>query len=220
MKYTILFLFFINLAIFSEKEELKGSWFSKQTKFSNGQENFTIYFQKSWNKNKFILSKISYNQEKKWEETRISGIVLTKSENLFELKPESCSVYATKKLGSRWILFRSVDCEHLVLELSLKENYLELIKNPIGLKENLILEQIKNLNSDFIQAIIIQTDVEAIAWSLEIRKLRKNAEAYYNSTKLDITEKVDSTIKLKYNENLRLNDLIQINNKDNTSLFD
>ena len=220
MKYIILFFLFTTLSIFSEAEVLKGSWFSKQNKFMNGHENFTIYFQKSWNKNKFILAKISFNQEKKWEETRISGIVEVKSENSFELKPESCLVYATKKLGARWILFRSVDCEHLSLSLSLKENHLELFNNPIGLKENLILEQIKNSNLENIQAIIIKIDGETIGWGLEIRKLKKNAEVTFNSTKLDILEKVDSTLKVKYNEDLRLNDIIQIYNKDSSSLFD
>ncbi len=217
MKVFYFFLFFINL--YANEFLNSGSWFSEKEVFQNGFSYQSLYLKKSINDEKFILSIINFNQIKLWEETRINGKIQKISDEDYILKPEICSVYASKKLGQRWTLFRSVDCDHIALKLQKKGN--EFILESIFDKEIKLLfsRPISNKN-DTIFAKIIFLDSEFYGWSVEARKLRKKSKAVFLKNELEILESVDSTIKLKYSDKIKLDSIFEIENGKPPSIFD
>jgi hypothetical protein len=216
-----LFFFLICLSTYADNFLDSGSWFTAEEKFRNGFEFQSLYLKKSYSKNKFILSKISYNKIKLWEETRINGVIEKLGED-YILKAENTSVFASKKLGSRWILFRSVDSDHLKQKLILKNNSVELESffDP-GKIDPFYSEYPKNQNLVYTKLIHEDEDFYFV-WGIEIRRLKKSAKIIFDKKKIGFDEIVDSTAKIKKATDLFLKrgDILPVENSTSSDLFD
>lgn len=215
------FFFLISLSTFADNFLDSGSWFANEEKFRNGFEFQSLYLKKSYAKNKFILSKISFNKIKLWEETRINGVIEKFGEE-YVLKAENTSVYASKKLGSRWILFRSVDSDHLKQKLVLKNNSIELESffDP-GKTDRFYSENSKNPNLIYTK-LIYEDEEFYFVWGIEIRRLKKSSHIISDKKKIRFEEIVDSTAKIKKASNLfwKRGDILEVENSASSDLFD
>lgn len=214
------FYFFLILVQLNANEFLNsGTWFSDKEIFPNGFSHQSLYLKKTINEDKFILSILSYNQVKFWEETRINGKISKLNEDEYLLHPEICSVYATKRLGLRWVLFRSVDCDHHKLKLE-KKGEIFVLDSIFSKEAKHQFNKPISKNKDLIFAKIIFYENDFYAWGIEARKLRKNSKAYFGKEELEILETVDSTLKIKFSEKLKLDSIIEIENGKPPSIFD
>ena len=213
----IIFLLFINTSLlYSEKNgDLLGDWFSNIEKLETGYNFHNIYFWKTQDqKIKFQLSKISFNQYKKWEEVRYSGIVSVSNDSKVILSVESCKEYVTKKLTKRWTLFRHYDCEHIRFNIQfINENEMNITPN-MNLESFIILNTNKLEVKDKVSVVIINTTKEySWAWGHQLyRRLNKNAKANYPSNnKIELLDIIESTVKIKNDPTLKIGDLIIFN---------
>lgn len=174
-----------------EAPEIRGNWFSKLHPLETG---FYVH-QLNLAKDKFYFSRLSYNQYKKWEETRFTGFV-EKTKNGYTLKSKMCAVYSCRKLGDRWALIRVFDCDYVRFSLT-KKSYDKLKIFP---DSNLYTEEYfkrwEEHRTDTYQSIVIQTDgYKFTSWGPNVYKIRKNANAFI------IKSKSGEKIKVKVVEN-------------------
>lgn len=217
MRFLLFFL--ILQSIYANDFLNSGTWFSEKEIFPKGFSHQSLYLKKSINEDKFILSILSFNETKFWEEIRVNGKILQVNVNEYTLKPEICSTYATKKLGLRWVLLKSVDCDHLELKLFKKEN--EFVLDSIFAQtEKLNFQRPKATRKETIYVKVVSIDSEIHAWGIEARKLRKNSKAILQKEEILLTEKVDSTIKLDFSEKIKLDSILEIENGKEPSIFD
>ena len=211
--FLILFSGFFNL--FAKDNFFSGNWISDKSSFRNGYE----FLQLSIQEEKFIFAKLSFNEERSWEETRVLG-VWEEREGVYHFKPEMCTVHATKKLGLRWILIQGFDCDHLNFQITKNEQ--EIIISPsIGILDSVRLKKGKSINLDAIDAIVVAKEKNTLhAWSLLMRYVKKGSKATLNGKELSIIETVDSTGSFKTNEPFQIGDKILISNQKETGLFD
>lgn len=219
MIYKILFFIFV-LQVSANDVLDSGSWFTKEEIFPEGFEYNSIYFQTGFSKNQFILSKLSYNNTKFWEESRMTGKIVKISGNEYLLNGEICSVYASKELGKRWVLFRSVDCDHHKFVMKLENNQLIIQENYFSKNDVLVFNQLKNNSGNKIQVISFLYNQTSYLWGIEIRKLRKNAKLIYNNKSIELDEIVDSTARIKKPFTLNKNEILLLENPKTESFFD
>lgn len=189
--------------------------FSSKIEFRNGFEIFQLLKRDK----KFTLAKLSYNNEKKWEETRILGFIEEIGHAKYKLKSEFCSVYATQKLGQRWVLVQGFDCDHM--ELQLTENGRSITISPsIGILDNLLLNLTKTKLENTICGIVLSEENGVFqVWSLEMRYVKKGASATVNGKPIQILETVDSTGTFSSKELVYIGDIVSIKNRT-VDLFD
>lgn len=211
---VIIFFFFGNL--YSSDFSNFRNWFSEKKVFRNGYE----FLQISIHDKKFTVAKLSFNEERKWEETRVIGVVEENESGELSLQPEMCTVYATKKLGLRWILIQGFDCDHFKMHLTKTERGL-IISPSIGISESEVLKQeIKN-TENVISAIIISKEENIFqAWALGMRYIKTGSFATINGKPITIIETVDSTGTFKSKEQLEIGDIIQIKNRSQSNFFE
>jgi hypothetical protein len=208
IKKIITIFFLLYESLFSSDSINSEIWFSKKIDFRNGFEYLQIAIQEK----KIILAKLSYNEEKKWEETRIVGLVKELGQGRLLLKPEMCMVYATKKLGLRWILIQGFDCEHLELQITKKEREM-FISHSIGITETVTLTKEDDKSKNTTYAIIVSKEEKNLqAWSLGLRYIKKGATALHKGEAITILETVDSTGSFESNRFFRVGDIIHIQN--------
>lgn len=213
---TLSLIFFLILhTLISAESFTSGIWFSEKKEFRNGYE----FLQLSVQDRKFIFAKLSYNEERKWEETKVVGVIENKNE-ILQFKPEMCTVFSAKQLGDRWILIQGFDCDHLQLKLTKNEQ--EIIISPsIGITESVALKQVKQHSENTIGAIVVSEDKKIFhAWSLGMRYVKKGASVLINGKPVILLESVDSTGKFSSNEPIRKGEIISINNPKSSDLFD
>lgn len=192
-----------------------GVWISDRQKFRNGFENLQLLVEE----NKFILSKLSFNEERKWEEIRMLGVVSKNEKGEVNLHPEMCSVYSTKTLGARWILIQGFDCDHYEIQVTKNGQGIQ-ISPSIGIENTTLLNESKSPNKNKFQARVISIENETIhAWSLKMRYVKKNAIATINGKKITIIETVDSTGTFVSKEPVKIGDWISIESRE-SSIFD
>jgi hypothetical protein len=214
-RLILLFLFTAFFNIFAKENSFTGTWVSEKNTFRNGYE----FLQLSIQNEKFILAKLSYNQERNWEETRVLGI-WEEIQGVYHLIPEMCTVYATKKLGLRWILIQGFDCDHLKIQITKNEQQI-VISPSIGILDSIQLTKEKKVSSDAIDAIVVSKENNTLhAWSLLMRYIRKGSKATLNGKEIAILETVDSTGSFKTNEPFQIGDRILISNRKESGLFD
>ena len=217
MLFRIVFLFlfssFTNLI--GKENSFSGNWISDKSSFRNGYE----FMQFSVQEQKFILARLSFNEERSWEETRVLG-VWEEKEGVYRLIPEMCMVHATKKLGLRWILIQGFDCDHLKFKVTKIEQ--EIIISPsIGISDSIRFTKGKSSNINAIDAIIVSKEKNTFhAWSLLMKYVKKGSRATLNGKELSIIETVDSTGSFKTNDTFQIGDKILISNQKETGLFD
>lgn len=214
-KAAIIFLLTIQ-SIMSEESSLpNGTWFSEKKDFRKGYEFLQLLIQDK----KFIFAKLSYNEERKWEETRVLGVLEDKDGKVFFL-PEMCTVFAAKHLGQRWILIQGFDCDHLKFQLTKNEQGI-IISPSIGISESVSLRQGKSRSENTIDAIIVSEEKKMIqAWSLRMKYAKKGASASLNGKSVGVLETVDSTGSLESSEFVRIGDMISINNPKASEFFE
>jgi hypothetical protein len=217
MSFRTIFFFFsiICCTLISAESFSSGIWFSEKKEFRNGYE----FLQLTIQDNKFIFAKLSYNEERKWEETKVLGLIENKKD-ILELKPEMCTVFSAKKLGERWILIRGFDCDHLQLKLTKNEQ--EIIISPsIGITESVTLKSVKQHSKNAIGAIVVAEDKKTFqVWSLGMRYVKKGASVLINGKPVIMLETVDSTGSFSSNEFIRKGEIISIHNPKSSGLFD
>lgn len=192
------------------------SWFSDKIEFRSGYEFIQLLIQD----NKFILAKLNFNQERRWEETRIIGTVQKNSNLELDFFPEMCSVYATKKLSLRWILTQGFDCDHIKIQFT--KNRQEIIISPsIGIQEKYTLKTEQNPSEDSISGIVVEKEEQLTQiWGLQIRYLKKGSTASNNGFPLQLLETVDSTGSIVSSEFIKIGDIIKMNAAKSKGLFD
>ncbi len=215
LRTIFLFFFLVSSTFISAESFPTGIWFSEKKEFRNGYE----FLQLSIQGNKFIFAKLSYNEERKWEETKVLGFIENKNE-ILQFKPEMCTIYNAKNLGDRWILIQGFDCDHL--ELKLTKNEQEIIISPsIGITESVTLKQVKQRSENTLGAIVVSEDKKIFhIWSLGMRYVKKGATLQINGKPAILLEAVDSTGKFSSNEPIRKGEIISINNPKSSDLFD
>lgn len=212
-KILIIAIFYGNL--YANDAFSSGVWFSDRQEFRNGFENLQLVVEEK----NFTLAKLSYNEEKKWEETRVLGVVIKNKKGEFLLKPEMCSVYASKILGLRWILIQGFDCDHIEMQIT-KTGQGIFISPSIGIKDSVLLTGTSNFEKNKIQGRVISIEKEKFfVWSLRMRHVKKNASALLNGKPISILETVDSTGTFESKDSVQIGDSISITNKEG-SLFD
>jgi hypothetical protein len=214
-KITVI-LFFISKSILSQ-ESIEGSWFSEKRDFRRGFE----FLELSMTRGKFILAKLAYNEEKKWEETRMLGIIEEGKNGIILLKPENCSIYATKKLGLRWILIQGFDCDHIEIQIT-KDRHQISISPSIGILEKEFLMQKKNKSENEVAAVVVWSEGKLFyAWGLGIRNVRRKSSATILSGKtIKILETVDSTGSFESIEPIQIGENIFIINQKSMDFFE
>ncbi len=210
-----LFFFLALHTLISAESFPSGIWFSEKKEFRNGYE----FLQLSIQENKFVFAKLSYNEERKWEETKVLGVIENKNE-MFQFKSEMCTVFSAKQLGDKWILIKGFDCDHLQLKLTKNEQ--EIIISPsIGITESVTLKQVRQRSENTIGAIVVSEDKKIFqVWSLGMRYVKKGASVLINGKPVTMLETVDSTGKFSSNEPIRKGEIISINNPKSSDLFD
>ena len=214
-KAAIIFLLAIYNIMPEESFLPNGTWFSEKKDFRKGYEFLQLLIQDK----KFIFAKLSYNEERKWEETRVLGVLEDKDGKVFFL-PEMCTVFAAKHLGQRWILIQGFDCDHLKFQLTKNEQGI-IISPSIGISESVSLRQGKSRSENTIDAIIVSEEKKMIqAWSLRMKYAKKGATASLNGKSVGVLETVDSTGSLESSEFVRIGDMISINNPKASEFFE
>ena len=212
-KILIITIFYGNL--YANDVFSSGVWFSDRQEFRNGFENLQLVEQEK----NFTLAKLSYNEEKKWEETRVLGVVIKNKKGEFLLKPEMCSVYASKILGLRWVLIQGFDCDHIEMQIT-KTGQGIFISPSIGIKDTVLLTGTSNSEKNKIQGRVISIEKEKFfVWGLRMRHVKKNASALLNGKTVSILETVDSTGTFESKDSVQIGDSISITNREG-SLFD
>ena len=201
-------------SIFSQ-ENHTDVWFSERKEFRNGFE----FLQLAKQNTKFTFAKLSYNENKKWEETRVHGFIEEIGNGKYKLKPEMCTVYAIKKLGLRWILIQGFDCDHFEMQMTVNEQ-LTTISPSIGISEKLSLITEQNKFTHAIVGIVIkENEQEFQVWSLAMRYVKKGALASIKQKPITILETVDSTGTFTSKEKVQVGDIVTIKNVE-SKLFD
>ncbi|HRG76305.1 MAG TPA: hypothetical protein PLX69_17220 [Leptospiraceae bacterium] len=214
-KAAIIFLLAIHNIMPEESFLPNGTWFSEKKDFRKGYEFLQLLVQDK----KFIFAKLSYNEERKWEETRVLGVLEDKDGKVFFF-PEMCTVFAAKHLGQRWILIQGFDCDHLKFQLTKNEQGI-IISPSIGISESVSLKQGKSRSENTIDAIIVSEEKKIVqAWSLRMKYAKKGATASLNGKPVGVLETVDSTGSLDSSEFIRIGDMISINNPKASDFFE
>ncbi len=215
LRKASLFFLFAYLSIIPKEVSFSGNWFSEKNAFRNGFEFLQIHLHDG----KFIFAKLSYNIEKQWEETRVLGI-FDERDGKIELKPEICNVYATKKLGQRWVLIQGFDCDHINLQLTKNEQKI-IISPSIGILNSVSLRRGKISSENTIDAIVVSHEKKIIqAWSLGMRYIKKGSSATLNGKGITILETVDSTGSFESTEKVQQGDIISITSQRTSDIFD
>lgn len=210
MLKKILIILLITGNLYANEAFPSGAWFSERQEFRNGFENLHLVIEGK----KFILAKLSFNEERKWEETRMLGFVTQNEKKEFLLKPEICTVYASKILGSRWILIQGFDCDHFEIQIT-KIGQGIFISPSIGIKNSIQLTGTSNSEKNKIQSRVIYIEKEKIyAWSLGMRYVRKGSTAILNGKTISIIETVDSTGLFESKDSVQIGDLISITSRE------
>ncbi|HMV41569.1 MAG TPA: hypothetical protein PK079_17495 [Leptospiraceae bacterium] len=191
-------------------------WFSNKLEFTNGFEFIQLFIQQD----RFILAKLNYNKIRKWEELRIIGTIKTNSENEIDFYPEMCSVFATKKLGLRWILIQGFDCDHLNIKFTKNRQEISICPS-IGILENYTIKSDSKPSENSISAIVVSKEENiSQAWSLQMRYIKKGSNGLYKNIPFQVLETVDSTGSFVSSEFIPIGELIQISNPKQTGFFD
>ena len=214
-KAAIIFLLAIHNIMPEESFLPNGTWFSEKKDFRKGYEFLQLLVQDK----KFIFAKLSYNEERKWEETRVLGVLEDKDGKVFFF-PEMCTVFAAKHLGQRWILLQGFDCDHLKFQLTKNEQGI-IISPSIGISESVSLRQGKSRSENTIDAIIVSEEKKIVqAWSLRMKYAKKGATASLNGKPVGVLDTVDSTGSLDSSEFIRIGDMISIQNPKASDFFE
>jgi len=214
LKKIITLGFLLCDSIFSQEQNLE-VWFSERKQFRNGFEFLQLVKQNT----KFTFAKLSYNENKKWEETRVQGFIEEIGDGSYKLKPEMCTVYATKKLSLRWILIQGFDCDHFEMQMTVNEQ-LTTISPSIGILEKLHLVTAQTKFTHAIVGIVINEHEQQFqVWSLAMRYVKKGALASIKEKPITILETVDSTGTFTSKEKIQVGDIVTIKNIE-AKLFD
>ncbi len=232
MNFRILIVFiFITSEIFLGAKEksfsLNGEWFSGVRRQPKGFDARELYFFKSYNSNKFVFSQISFNETRKWEETRYSGKWELEDGDfgIANLKAEGCSVYASSELGKKWVLIRAFDCDHLTFRAKIHSEK-ELTLSPTMDFENSETFQRVSSNPDSIQSLIISTDAKNFtSWGIRMNAVRKGSTSYISKKTgakipAQVSETVDSSAIYKTDGLVEIGDMLVTKNKKTGGVFE
>lgn len=220
-KLTLALLLFFISSVLDANEELTGNYFTKKTILLNGfsMEQITLF--PYGDKDRFMLSRFSYNKYRGYEENKIYGTILHSSATGdLILKGNECSVYAVRTPGKKWVLIRHFDCDHL--EFQLVRQGSQILLTPGVSMDTVSIFPITNSggNKNTTSCVIFKIEEnKADCWGTGMKFIRKNSRAYIGKQSIMIEETVESTGKFKI-ENGEEGDLIQIENAPVRDIFD
>ncbi|MCE9499906.1 MAG: hypothetical protein K8R21_05330 [Leptospira sp.] len=179
-----------------------GEWFSTVQKLPNGFDAKELYLYENSGSGKFVMTRISFNNLRNWEETRYSGKWKILPSGKIILNPVFCSVYGAQEIGKRWVLIRGFDCDHLEFEVSQKSPDSVTMIPAMNLEGSEEFKKPVTEKNSVASVVLLSIGNEFISWGINLNRIRKGSSPYMlkkNGTKekIEIVETVDSSGKYK-----------------------
>ncbi|MCB1144175.1 MAG: hypothetical protein H7A24_03195 [Leptospiraceae bacterium] len=175
----------------------------------------------------FILHQLSFSSSIGFEELRIEGHWEEKlgyPKNSFVLHPVSCKVFRNKTGEKRWVLTRTMDCDHNTWFF--EENATSTLYAESLQSEPLQFTQ-EESKGNYPPGVVIQYNPSGfpILWSTSARKVWKNAQALNSENKVlgKISNGNDSFLILDLSvdsEKPRINEVLFFKNPERKSMWD
>lgn len=214
--YLVLFLlFFSQYSSFSQdagdfNESLRGIFFTVREELPEGFSMSSVYVYERFKKNGFVLSRISYNHSRKWEELRYEGdIFYSPQSKNYLLQPTKCTLHGKSEIGKRFALLRTFDCEHVKFQIEYISNSKirlvpDMFLESMSIYHRVIQDEKKSKVPEkykYLSRIIDKQKKQVIAWSYLMKRIPKQAKVYAIKNKtnekirIEILENFESTGK-------------------------